>query len=112
MRPSALHFELPGRPGGEPVPTSPGGPTGTNSPAFVPAIILSGILALTACSKERKAVADTGAAEAVVKTEAPASVVPDAQLQQQAQQAATGASTPVDGSGPVTTTTPAEPEKK
>lgn len=80
--------------------------------AFAPAIVLTGILALTACSKERKAEATTGTAEATVKTEAPASVVPDAQLQQQAQQAATAASTPVDGSGPVTTTTPAEPEKK
>jgi hypothetical protein len=38
--------------------------------------------------------------------------VPDSQLQQQAQQAATAASTPVDGSGPVTTTTPSEPAKK
>ena len=80
--------------------------------AFAPALVLSGILALTACTKERKAEADTGTAEAVVKTEAPASQVPDAQLQQQAEQAAAAASTPVDGSGPVNTTTAAEPEKK
>jgi hypothetical protein len=60
-----------------------------------------------ACSSERKAEADTGTAEAVVTTEAPEHLVPDAQLQQQAQQAATAASTPVDGSGPVESTTPA-----
>ena len=76
---------------------------------FVIALSLTGALCLTACSKERKAEADTGTAEATVKTEAPESVVPDAQLQQQAQQAATAASTPVDGSGPVTTTTPPVP---
>ena len=69
-------------------------------------------LALAACHQERKASADTGTAEATVTTEAPRSAVPDSQLQQQAQQAATAASTPVDGSGPVTTTTPAEPAKK
>ncbi len=61
---------------------------------------------LGACSQERKAEADTGTAEAVVTTEAPESLVPDAQLQQQAQQAATAASTPVDGSGPVESITP------
>ena len=77
--------------------------------AFAPALMLAGLLTLNACSKERKAEADTGTAEATVKTEAPASVVPDAQLQQQAQQAATAASTPVDGSGPVATTTPPVP---
>ena len=66
-------------------------------------------LGLTACSQERKATADTGTAEATVTTEAPPSQVPDAQLQQQAQQAATAASTPVDGSGPVATTAPVEP---
>jgi uncharacterized lipoprotein len=77
------------------------------NPAFV--LALASVLALAACSKERKAEADTGTAEATVKTEAPPSQVPDAQLQQQAQQAATAASTPVDGSGPVTTTTPAVP---
>ena len=76
------------------------------------ALALAGVLALSACSRERKAEASTGAAEAVVKTEAPASVEPDSQLQQQAQQAATAASTPVDGSGPVTTTTPAAPPEK
>ena len=77
--------------------------------AFAPAAILCAVLSLSACTKERKAEADTGTAEAVVKTEAPPSQVPDAQLQQQAQQAATAASTPVDGSGPITTTTPAVP---
>jgi len=83
---------------------------------FAFALGLTGALVLAACSKERKAEADTGTAEATVKTEAPASLVPDAQLQQQAEQAAAAASTPVDGSGPVTTTTPpvppAAPEKK
>ena len=63
-------------------------------------------LALTACSQERKAEADTGTAKATVTTDAPPSAVPDAQLQQQAQQAATAASTPVDGSGPVQPTGP------
>jgi hypothetical protein len=66
-------------------------------------------LGVSACDKERKAEADTGTAKAVVSTEAPASAVPDAQLQQQAQQAATASSTPVDGSGPVATTTAAPP---
>ena len=66
-------------------------------------------LAVAACSQVRKATADTGTAEATVTTEAPPSQVPDSQLQQQAQQAATAASTPVDGSGPVTTTAPVEP---
>jgi hypothetical protein len=80
-----------------------------NAVAFAPAAILCAVLCLSACTKERKAEADTGTAEAVVKTEAPPSQVPDAQLQQQAQQAATAASTPVDGSGPITTTTPAVP---
>ena len=72
-------------------------------------------LGLSACNKDRKAEADTGTAKAVVSTEAPAASVPDSQLQQQAVQAATAASTPVDGSGPVTTTTatpPATPAKK
>jgi len=63
-------------------------------------------LSLTACNKERTAEAETGTAEAKVTTEAPKELVPDAQLQQQAQQAATAASTPVDGSGPVTTIAP------
>ncbi len=53
--------------------------------------------------------ADTGTAKAVVSTDAPAASVPDSQLQTQAVQAATAASTPVDGSGPVTNTTPAVP---
>ena len=57
-------------------------------------------LSLSACSKDRKAEADTGTAKATVSTEAPPAAVPDSQLQQQAQQAATAASTPVDGSGP------------
>lgn len=64
-------------------------------------------LAVAACDGgERKATADTGTAEATVTTEASRDVVPDAQLQQQAQQAATAASQPVDGSGPVESTTP------
>jgi hypothetical protein len=73
-------------------------------------------LGLAACNKDRSAAADTGTAKAVVTTDAPASAVPDSQLQKQAQQAATASSTPVDGSGPVTTTTattpPAAPAKK
>jgi len=73
-------------------------------------------LALTACSQKREATADTGTAKATVSTDAPANKVPDTQLQSQAQQAATAASTPVDGSGPVNTTTantaPAAPAKK
>jgi hypothetical protein len=72
-------------------------------------------LGLSACNKDRSAEADTGTAKAVVTTDAPATAVPDSQLQQQAQQAATASSTPVDGSGPVTTTTaapPAAPAKK
>ncbi|WP_334164226.1 hypothetical protein [Phenylobacterium sp.] len=72
-----------------------------------PLIGLAAALALAACSNERKAEADTGTATATVTTEAPPSQVPDAQLQQQAQQAATAASTPVDGSGPVESTTAA-----
>lgn len=71
------------------------------------ALGLAGALALSACGdRERTAEADTGTAEATVTTDAPESVVPDAQLQQQAQQAATAVSTPVDGSGPVVGTTP------
>jgi hypothetical protein len=69
--------------------------------AFAVTAGLAVAVSLTACSNERKATADTGTAEATVKTEAPAAQVPDSQLQQQAQQAATAASTPVDGSGPV-----------
>lgn len=69
-------------------------------------------LSLGACSDKREATADTGTAKAEVSTTAPESVVPDAQLQRQAQQAATAASTPVDGSGPVATTTPAAPAAK
>jgi hypothetical protein len=74
--------------------------------AFAVAVGLAAALSLTACSQERKATADTGTAEATVKTEAPASLVPDGQLQQQAQQAATAASTPVDGSGPIASNPP------
>jgi hypothetical protein len=75
------------------------------------ALAAAGVLALglSACSQARKAEADTGTAKAVVSTDAPPSAVPDSQLQQQAQQAATASSTPVDGSGPVTTTTAAAP---
>ena len=72
-------------------------------------------LGISGCNKDRSAEADTGTAKAVVSTEAPPAAVPDSQLQQQAQQAATASSTPVDGSGPVTTTTavaPTEPPKK
>jgi len=77
-----------------------------NAAIFAFALSLTGALVLGACSQERKATADTGTAEATVTTEAPPSQVPDAQLQQQAQQAATAASTPVDGSGPVAPTAP------
>lgn len=66
-------------------------------------------LALSACSQQRTAEADTGTAKAEVSTTASKSAVPDAQLQEQAQQAATAASPPVDGSGPVATTTAAPP---
>jgi hypothetical protein len=65
--------------------------------------------AVAGCSQERKAEADTGTAHAEVTTEAPPAKVPDAQLQEQAQQAATAASTPVDGTGPVASTTAAAP---
>jgi hypothetical protein len=70
--------------------------------------------AAAGCSQERKAEADTGTAHAEVSTDAPATTVPDKQLQEQAQQAATAASTPVDGSGPVASTTaaPAAPASK
>jgi len=75
------------------------------------AIALTGLLAtgVSGCSQERKAQADTGTATATVTTEAPASKVPDSQLQSQAQEAATAASTPVDGSGPIKTVTPPVP---
>ena len=83
------------------------------------ALAAMGVLALgvSGCSKDRKAEADTGTAKAVVSTDAPASAVPNSQLETQAVQAATAASTPVDGSGPVTNQTPsmkpaAEPAKK
>lgn len=66
-------------------------------------------LALAGCGRERKAEADTGTAHAEVTTQAPPAKVPDAQLQEQAQQAATAASTPVDGTGPVPSTTAAPP---
>jgi hypothetical protein len=74
-------------------------------------------LGVSACSKDRKAEADTGTAKAVISTDAPASAVPNSQLESQAVQAATAASTPVDGSGPVTNETPratppATPAKK
>ena len=65
---------------------------------------LSAVVALSACDKKREATADTGTAKAEVSTTAPAAQVPDSQLQAQAQQAATASSTPVDGSGPVNTT--------
>ena len=83
-------------------------------------MLAAGVLALglAACSKERSSSADTGTASATVSTTAPAAQVPDAQLQTQAVEAATAASKPVDGSGPITnqtppaTTAPATPEKK
>jgi hypothetical protein len=62
-------------------------------------------LGLTACNKDRTAKADTGTATATVKTDAPASEVPPATLQNQAVQAATAASKPVDGSAAPATTT-------
>ena len=67
------------------------------------------VLGVSACNKDRKAEADTGTAKAVVSTQAPASAVPNSQLQTQAVEAATAASTPVDGSGPVNNQTPAVP---
>jgi hypothetical protein len=75
------------------------------------ALAAMGVLALgvSGCSQGRKAEADTGTAKAVVSTDAPASAVPNSQLETQAVQAATAASTPVDGSGPVTNQTPAVP---
>lgn len=74
------------------------------------ALIVLGALALGACSNdERTVTVDTGTAEATVTTEASPAKVPDIQLQQQAQQAATAVSTPVDGSGPVVGTTPQAP---
>ena len=68
-------------------------------------------LGVSACNKDREAKATTGTATATVKTEAPATEVPPETLQNQAVQAATAASKPVDGSAPDTTTTPA-PEAK
>lgn len=76
-------------------------------------LAIAGTLALSACSNdERTVTVDTGTAEATVTTEAPPAKVPDAQLQQQAQQAATAVSTPVDGSGPVVGTTPQPPPEQ
>ena len=74
--------------------------------------ILACALLAAACSDKRSVTADTGTAKATVSTTAPPSKVPDDQLQAQAQQAATAASTPVDGSGPVATTTAVAPAKK
>jgi hypothetical protein len=65
---------------------------------------LACVLAIGACSPKRSATADTGTSTATVSTEAPPSKVPDDQLQSQAQQAATATATPVDGSGPLNTT--------
>jgi hypothetical protein len=72
------------------------------------AIAAAGVLALglSACNQGRKAEADTGTAKAVVSTQAPPSAVPNAQLETQAVEAATAASTPVDGSGPIKNETP------
>lgn len=80
--------------------------------AVRPILGILGAFALSACSDEERSVrVDTGTAEATVTTEAPPAQAPDIQLQQQAQQAATAASTPVDGSGPVVGTTPQPPAK-
>jgi len=67
-----------------------------------------GVLAfgVSGCDQGRKAEADTGTAKAVVTTQAPPAAVPNSQLQTQAVEAATAASTPVDGSGPVNNVTP------
>lgn len=73
------------------------------------ALACTAALAIAGCSKDRKAEADTGTAHAEVTTEASPAKVPDAQLQEQSQQAATAASTPVDGTGPVASTTAAAP---
>ncbi|HZZ69190.1 MAG TPA: hypothetical protein VFE18_13540 [Phenylobacterium sp.] len=72
------------------------------------AVATAGVLALSlsACSQGRKAEADTGTAKAVVSTQAPPAAVPNSQLETQAVEAATAASTPVDGSGPVKNVTP------
>lgn len=63
------------------------------------------VIGLAGCGDKRSATADTGTSKATVTTEAPPAKVPDDQLQAQAQQAATATATPVDGSGPVNTTT-------
>jgi hypothetical protein len=68
-------------------------------------------LGVSACNKDRTAKASTGTATATIKTDAPASEVPAATLQNQAVEAATAASKPVDGSAPVTTITPPPPTK-
>ena len=63
-------------------------------------------VAVSGCNDKRKATVDTGTAKATVTTTAPANLVPDSQLQQQAAQAATASSTPVDGTGPVNSIAP------
>jgi hypothetical protein len=73
------------------------------------AIGLACALAVGVSGCKREAKATTGSATAIVKTDAPASAVPAETLQNQAVQAATAASKPVDGSAPVTTTTPTSP---
>jgi len=72
------------------------------------ALAAAGVLALglSGCNKGRSESADTGTAKATVSTTAPASQVPDTQLQTQAVEAATAASKPVDGSGPIQNATP------
>jgi len=77
--------------------------------AYLATGVICVAIGLSACSQKREATADTGTAKATVSTDAPANTVPDAQLQSQAQQAATASSTPVDGSGPVNTTTATPP---
>ncbi len=54
-------------------------------------------LLLAGCGETRKATESTGTAKATITTKAPASEVSDSALQQQAQSAATAASTPVAG---------------
>lgn len=75
----------------------------TRTPAL---LALAAVLALgaTACSEKREVKASTGTATVEVKTTAPENAVSDSQLQAQAQQAATAASTPVNGMSGANTT--------
>jgi hypothetical protein len=82
--------------------------------ALYPLAAACALVALAGCNKgERTETADTGTAKATVSTNAPPAQVTNAQLETQAVEAATAASTPVDGSGPVKSVTPpAAPAKK